>query len=95
MPTYDYKCQKCDYQFESFQSINADPLSKCPQCGQPELKRLIGTGAGMIFKGSGFYITDYKRNGNGSGFNSGNSSSSSSDTNTSSAKKKDQTSSSD
>jgi len=94
MPTYDYKCQNCDYRFESFQSIKADPLLKCPQCGKPELKRIIGTGAGMIFKGNGFYITDYKRNGNGSGFNSGGASSASSDTKESGAKKKDQDSSS-
>ncbi|NOY05085.1 MAG: zinc ribbon domain-containing protein [Chlorobi bacterium] len=92
MPTYDYKCQNCEYQFESFQSINADPLSKCPQCGRPELKRLIGTGIGMIFKGSGFYITDYKRNGNGS---SGNSSASSSNAKRTSAEKKDGASSND
>jgi len=60
MPTYDYKCDKCGHQFEQFQSITARPLRKCPECGKPALKRLIGTGAGLIFKGSGFYATDYR-----------------------------------
>ena len=59
MPTYDYKCQDCGYDFEKFQSINARKLSKCPRCGG-KVKRLIGTGAGIIFKGSGFYETDYR-----------------------------------
>lgn len=60
MPTYDYACDLCDHRFEEFQSITAKPLKKCPECGKNGLKRLIGTGAGMIFKGSGFYITDYR-----------------------------------
>lgn len=60
MPTYDYVCQACDHTFEEFQSITAKPLRKCPTCGKPKLKRLIGTGAGIIFKGSGFYETDYR-----------------------------------
>ena len=60
MPTYDYLCQDCDHQFEQFQSITAKPLQKCPKCGKMELKRLIGSGAGIIFKGSGFYETDYR-----------------------------------
>ena len=60
MPTYDYRCQACDHRFEQFQSMTADPLRKCPQCGKNELERLIGTGAGVIFKGSGFYQTDYR-----------------------------------
>ncbi|GMU82250.1 MAG: FmdB family transcriptional regulator [Planctomycetota bacterium] len=60
MPTYDYACDLCDHRFEEFQSITAKPLKKCPACGKSALKRLIGTGAGMIFKGSGFYITDYR-----------------------------------
>ena len=59
MPTYDYKCQDCGYDFEKFQSINARKLTKCPRCGG-RVKRLIGTGAGIIFKGSGFYETDYR-----------------------------------
>ena len=60
MPTYDYICQACGHEFEEFQSITAASLRKCPKCGKPRLKRLIGTGAGIIFKGSGFYETDYR-----------------------------------
>ncbi|AQQ09568.1 putative regulatory protein, FmdB family [Sedimentisphaera cyanobacteriorum] len=60
MPTYDYKCSECGYEFEKFQQITASPLRKCPECGKMKLKRLIGTGAGAIFKGSGFYETDYR-----------------------------------
>jgi len=59
MPTYDYKCLDCSHTFEYFQSMTAEPLTKCPKCGG-NLKRVIGTGAGPIFKGSGFYQTDYK-----------------------------------
>jgi putative FmdB family regulatory protein len=65
MPTYDYKCLDCGNTFEYFQSINDEPLSVCPNC-KGALKRLIGTGAGPIFKGSGFYQTDYKNNGGSS-----------------------------
>jgi putative FmdB family regulatory protein len=60
MPTYDYVCQACEHSFEEFQSITAKSLRKCPECGKLKLKRLIGTGAGVIFKGSGFYETDYR-----------------------------------
>ncbi len=60
MPTYDYRCKKCNHQFEAFQSISAEPLSECPLCGGA-VERLIGRGAGLVFKGSGFYITDYKK----------------------------------
>lgn len=60
MPTYEYACQKCGHEFEQFQSMRDEPLKKCPSCGKPALKRLVGGGAGLIFKGSGFYITDYK-----------------------------------
>ena len=60
MPTYDYLCEKCDHRFEQFQSISSSPLRKCPKCSKTGLKRLIGTGAGIIFKGSGFYQTDYR-----------------------------------
>ncbi len=67
MPTYDYRCRRCDHRFEAFQSITADPLTKCPRCGKQSLERLIGAGAGIIFKGSGFYVTDYKRGSSGSG----------------------------
>ena len=59
MPTYDYICNDCGHTFEEFQSITAKSLSVCPQCGG-KIKRLIGAGNGIIFKGSGFYITDYK-----------------------------------
>ena len=60
MPTYEYKCLNCDHSFEIFQSMNAEPVKVCPNCGG-KVKRLIGTGAGTIFKGSGFYQTDYKK----------------------------------
>ena len=60
MPTYDYVCTKCGHELEIFQSMKDDPLKKCPACKKQGLKRLLGSGAGLIFKGSGFYITDYK-----------------------------------
>ena len=60
MPTYEYKCEDCGHEFERFQSINAKPVRKCPVCGRNGAKRLIGVGAGIIFKGSGFYETDYR-----------------------------------
>lgn len=60
MPTYEYQCQNCGHQLEEFQSITAKPLKKCPECKKMKLQRLIGGGAGLIFKGSGFYITDYR-----------------------------------
>ena len=60
MPTYEYKCENCGHQFEQFQSITSKPLRTCPQCGENKLNRLIGSGAGIIFKGSGFYQTDYR-----------------------------------
>ena len=60
MPTYEYRCDKCGHQYEQFQSITARPLRKCPACRTNSLKRLIGSGAGIIFKGSGFYQTDYR-----------------------------------
>ena len=63
MPTYDYVCDACEHAFEEFQAITAKPLRKCPQCGKLKLRRLIGTGAGIIFKGSGFYETDYRSDG--------------------------------
>lgn len=63
MPTYDYKCDACGHQFERFQSITAAPIKKCPSCGKNKVRRLIGPGAGLIFKGSGFYITDYRSEG--------------------------------
>jgi putative FmdB family regulatory protein len=60
MPTYDYVCDACHHKFEQYQSITADPLRKCPKCGKKKLRRLIGTGAAIMFKGSGFYQTDYR-----------------------------------
>lgn len=60
MPTYDYKCGACGHQFEHFQSMKDAPLRKCPKCAKSKLERLIGTGAAIIFKGSGFYQTDYR-----------------------------------
>lgn len=71
MPTYDYVCSACGHRFEEFQAMSAEPLKKCPACKKSKLERLIGAGAGVIFKGSGFYQTDYK--------NAGSSGSSSSD----------------
>ena len=60
MPTYDYECKKCGHKFEAFHSMTAESLKKCPKCNG-KVKRLIGAGAGLIFKGSGFYATDYKK----------------------------------
>jgi putative FmdB family regulatory protein len=60
MPTYDYKCDACDHAFELFQSITEPVKKKCPQCGRSKLRRLFGTGAAVVFKGSGFYQTDYR-----------------------------------
>jgi putative FmdB family regulatory protein len=57
MPTYEYECKKCSHTFEAFQSINDEPLKKCPKCGK-SIRRIIFGGAGVIFKGSGFYVTD-------------------------------------
>jgi putative FmdB family regulatory protein len=61
MPTYEYKCLNCNNIFEVFQSMSAEPLKECPKCNGP-VKRLIGSGLSPIFKGSGFYQTDYKNN---------------------------------
>lgn len=60
MPTYDYICDACNHEFESFESIKADPQTVCPQCQESKLRRKIGGGAAIIFKGSGFYQTDYR-----------------------------------
>ena len=60
MPTYEYVCDACGHEFERFQSITAHPARTCPKCGKRSLRRLIGPGAGIIFKGSGFYQTDYR-----------------------------------
>lgn len=63
MPTYEYNCENCGFHLEKMQSITAKAIRKCPNCGKSALKRLIGTGAGIIFKGSGFYATDYRSEG--------------------------------
>jgi putative FmdB family regulatory protein len=60
MPTYEYHCDACEHHFDEFQSITDKPLKKCPQCGKPKLRRVFGAGAAIIFKGSGFYQTDYR-----------------------------------
>ena len=61
MPTYEYECDACGHAFETLQSMTEPKLKKCPQCGKQKLHRLIGTGSGVIFKGTGFYQTDYKK----------------------------------
>ncbi len=60
MPTYDYECNTCNHTFELFQSITAKHIRKCPECGELKVKRLIGAGSTIIFKGAGFYQTDYR-----------------------------------
>jgi len=60
MPTYQYECENCNHSLEIFQSMLDDKITKCPECGKKKLTRLIGTGSGIIFKGNGFYETDYK-----------------------------------
>ena len=60
MPTYDYSCDACNHEFEVFESISAKPQKKCPKCKKNRLRRLFGAGGGLIFKGSGFYQTDYR-----------------------------------
>lgn len=60
MPTYDYQCKRCEYKFELFQPITSKPKAECPKCSS-DSKRLISAGGGIIFKGSGFYVNDYKR----------------------------------
>lgn len=63
MSTYDYRCRECSHEFEEYQPITADALVICPKCGKHALKRVIGAGGGLIFKGTGFYLTDYRKNG--------------------------------
>ncbi len=67
MPTYDYECKDCGYTFEKFQSMAEDALKTCPQCQKDELRRLVGGGMGVIFKGSGFYVNDAKSKSSTSG----------------------------
>jgi putative FmdB family regulatory protein len=86
MPTYTYQCAKCDHLMHIFHSMTASPKVKCEACGSAKVKRLIGTGAGLIFKGSGFYETDYKKkNGSKAGTESGNGSKSKADSKTDTA----------
>ncbi len=61
MPTYAYRCKSCSFELEEFQRLNDPPLVKCPSCHKDTLVRIISAGAGLVFKGSGFYLTDYKR----------------------------------
>jgi len=60
MPTYEYECDACGHRFEKFQSIKARPVKTCPECAKTSVRRLIGSGGAIIFKGSGFYTTDYR-----------------------------------
>ena len=60
MPTYDYRCNACGHTFEEFQMMSDRVMRKCPECGRLKLERLIGSGAGFVFKGSGYYVTDYR-----------------------------------
>ncbi len=94
MPTYDYRCSNCGHELEAFQAMSEDPLTDCPNCGTPKLRRLISGGTGVIFRGGGFYVTDSRATANGkrkaektaavgdSGSDSGSSSGSSADTGT-------------
>ncbi len=63
MPTYDYECSACGHNFEEFQAMSEAPIKKCPKCKKMKVERLISSGSGIIFKGSGFYETDYKKSG--------------------------------
>ena len=63
MPTYDYRCKTCGHNWEEFQRITAEATRKCPECGKLKAERVIGPGAGVLFRGSGFYETDYRSEG--------------------------------
>ena len=65
MPTYEYECSKCKFRFERFQKMTEEPVKACPKCGE-RVRRLIGTGSGILFKGHGFYATDYAGDSGGS-----------------------------
>ena len=86
MPTYDYQCEACNHEWELFQSMNDSPDKRCPKCKKQKAKRLLGLGAGLIFKGTGFYETDYKKKSGGEPKDNSSSSSGSTDTGTSSTK---------
>ena len=92
MPTYDYQCQACGHTWELFQSMNDSPIKSCPKCKKRKAKRLLGVGAGLIFKGTGFYETDYKNKPGGESKKDSGDSSSSSDSSDSSAKSSDSSS---
>lgn len=85
MPTYEYECTKCEYLFEKFHSMSDKPVQRCPKC-RHKVRKLVGAGAGIIFKGSGFYETDYKRAGSKPSSESNSSSSSSSESSKSDSK---------
>ena len=80
MPTYDYICKKCGYEFEELHKISDDPVRVCPKCGHMSVERKISGGSGLIFKGSGFYITDYSNGKSSATGDSNNAKSSDSDT---------------
>ena len=61
MPTYEYQCQSCQHDFERYQSFSEDPITLCPECGEEKVQKVISGGAGVVFKGGGFYETDYNR----------------------------------
>ena len=86
MPTYDYQCEACNHEWELFQSMNDSPVKRCPKCKKQKAKRLPGLGAGLIFKGTGFYETDYKKKSGGEPKDNSSSSSGSTNTGTSSTK---------
>ncbi len=86
MPTYDYQCEACNHEWELFQSMNDSPVKRCPKCKKQKAKRLLGLGAGLIFKGTGFYETDYKKKSGGEPKDNSSSSSGSTNTGTSSTK---------
>lgn len=88
MPTYDYVCDACGHEFEEFQNITADALTKCPECKKKKLRRLFGTGAALVFKGSGFYQTDYRSDSYKKGAKNDSKSSDSSKSDSSATKKK-------
>ncbi|EAQ77043.1 hypothetical protein DSM3645_04305 [Blastopirellula marina DSM 3645] len=88
MPTYEYECDACQHQFEEFQNLSDDVLTKCPKCKKKKLRRLFSTGGGLIFKGSGFYITDYRSDSYKKSASSDSSSSSSSSGGSSSSESK-------
>lgn len=89
MPTYDYVCDACEHAFELFQSIKEEAKRKCPECGKMKLRRLIGPGAAIVFKGSGFYKTDYRSDSYKKAAAADKSSASSSSSSSSSSAKKD------